>query len=433
MECPYSHLGCPERAVPPGVEACPHCGRFLKSCPDPGCRAPNRAWANYCRSCRTALPLTAGNWLAFRGGPERLGLNAFPPAYQAGDPLEIRDVDGVTQLGDFCRSLLGYDRHLVAVSQSGSIAVIDAGRPTAGLRLKADGPISCEPCIDQGILYLGSPGRLSAYSLGAAALLQPRLEPLWQLALPGTPIQALTALENRLYVTVVNGQRAVMVVDGLQQGAGATLRTLYTGDRPSWLAADPAAHQVAFLSEDAGALKQHTVTHGAGRAEASVRVLAHLPRPFADNVPIALLEGKIFGVFGEEERLCRIDLRSGELEHLGDDDTKLFALRTLRDGVRIDTTGIAFSGAEIRDSFNLLDRVKVSPVLLGDRAAVLGMQDGRLQIYDAAHPPRHEVRRLTGDGEPITALASFHNFVAAGNARGIVKLYELVLKTPPRK
>jgi predicted phage tail protein len=40
-------------------------------------------------------------------------------------------------------------------------------------------------------------------------------------------------------------------------------------------------------------------------------------------------------------------------------------------------------------------------------------------------PARYKESRLTDDGEAITALASFQNYVAAGNARGVVRVLEL--------
>jgi hypothetical protein len=432
LSCPYSHPNCPQQRLPANAEDCPECQHFLKPCSQCGTR--NRAFANFCRSCRAALPATRGNWLGYKGSTQRLGLNtASPPAW---DPprwenLEIRETGLKLQLGESCRGLLGYDRHLIAIGQNGAIEIGDPQRPASNLRFRAEGPISCEPCIDRGILYLGAPWRLSAWSLGGLTLANPQLISLWTLPLSGTPVQALTVLDNRLYVTVYHqeGRREVQVIDSLDRTPPPGPRVLHTASRLSWVAADPASHQVIFFSQEGSSLQLHTVAPNS-RPELTSRPVT-LPT-FADPVPIAFLGGKAFGVFGDEEKLCRIDIQSAAFEQALDTDTKLFSLNRDGergwdgDGVRTDTTGVVFMISGIRDSFTPLERVaKGSPVILQGCAAVLGMMDGRIRLYDILHPPRNEVRRLSDDGEPIAALASFQNFVAAANTKGLVKVFEL--------
>ena len=435
MSCPYFQPDCPERVLPPAAAECPQCLRRLKRCP--GCGANNRAFANFCRSCGAELATAQGNWTSYKGGPQRLGLLSSLPGREAarGGSLEVREKGVQIQLGEPCRSLLGYDRHLIAISQGGSIEVCDPELPASGLRLKTDGPVSCEPCIDRGVLYLGTPGRLTAWSLGSLSLESPRLAPLWTLSLSGTPVQALTALGNRLYVTVFrqDGRKEVQVIDGLERNPPPAPRTLHVGQRLSWIAADPETRQAVFLSQEEEDVRLCTVTHADGRADLEIRELSGIPQPFAEQVPIALLGGKIFGVFGDEEKLCRIDARTGEFEQSLGTDTKLFSLGRGRDrgwdgdGVQVGTNSVTFLRADFKDPFSPLERVvKGSPVLVQGRAAVLGMQDGRLRIYDLRRVPRHDVKRLTGDGEAISALAAFDGYIAAGNAKGIVKVFEVL-------
>jgi len=60
------------------------------------------------------------------------------------------------------------------------------------------------------------------------------------------------------------------------------------------------------------------------------------------------------------------------------------------------------------------------------RAAVVAFQDGRILIYDLAHPPAHDVWRLQNHSDAtITALASFGRHLAAGNERGAVEVVAL--------
>lgn len=434
MSCPYFQSSCPEPTLPADASSCPSCRRFLKRCP--ACGVRNRAFANACRSCGSVLTVAPGNWTSCKGSSQRLGLNGFAPAQEPrrGSSLEVRETNLQLQLGENCRSLLGYDRHLVAISQGGSVEVCDPGMPASGVRFKADGPISCDPCIDRGVLYLGSRGRLAAYSLGALTLANPRLAPLWQIQLSGIPIQALTILGNRLYVTVSreDGSREVQVVENLERNPPSPARAVHVSQRLSWTAADPVSQELVFLSQQGESTQLHTLVHGGPRMELASRTLPGIPGPFADQVPIALLGGKVFGVFGDEEKLCRLDARTGEFEQSLGADTKLFALCQDRgrawdgDGVQIGTGGVLFLRAGFKEPLPPLERVvKGSPVVVQGRAVVLGLQDGRLRIYDLRHLPRNDVRRLGGDGEPISALASFHNYVAAGNAKGVVKVFEL--------
>jgi hypothetical protein len=437
VSCPYLQPQCPQGDLAVETDRCPQCRRVLKPCP--ACGTANRAFANFCRSCRTRLPAVSGNWLSHRGNVQRLGLNALPATgLGPQEGFEIQEEDLKLELGDTCRSLLGYDRHLIAVSQSGTIEVCDPQVPAASLRLKTEGPISCEPCIENGILYLGSPARLTAYSLGALTLAQPRLVPQWQLHLPGTPVQALTVLADRLYVTIVNSdvRREVLVLENLERNPPAAVRRLHSSAKLSWTAADPTSQQLVFFSQQGESLQLHRVVHDGDRPELATQPLAGVPYPLAENVPIAFLEGKIFGVFGDDEKLCRIDATSGELEQALGDDTKLFSLsqdgdgRWDGDGAQIFANGIHFLRAARTERFAPLERVvKGSPILLKGRAVVVGMLDGRVRLYDLSRLPRYEQVRPTVGSEPITALAAFDSYVAVGNAKGVVKL--LTLRSRP--
>jgi len=426
VNCPYSEKNCPPDLAA-NVESCPGCGQFLRNCPR--CAAPNRAFANFCRSCGATLPAGAGDWLAYKGSARRLGVNSGCPepdravAVQFSDVLKLR-------LGDSCRALLGYDRHLIAVSQSGAVEICDARRPSSVRRFQAQGPISAEPCIDRGILYLGSHGQLAAYSLGAAMLGAPRTRPLWQVPLSGPPVQALTVIGSRLYLTVaVDGRREVQVIDRVDAPRPAA-RSIQTAARVSWIAGDTAAGKAVFLSEDNGH-GVHLRTIGEDHDVAHAVSL----HAFAEH-PIAYLGGKVFGIFGDARRLYRIDAASGAVDEPLEDDTQFFSLthdrdfEWDRDGVRIDTRGVLFSRIGVRDSFSHVDRAaRCSPVIMQGRAAAVGMEDGRVLLYDLLHPPKHEVWRPGSDGTvPITALASFGPYIAAGNAAGVVEVRELRLQ-----
>lgn len=420
MNCPYLEPGCP-RDLPATAVSCPGCRRFLKACAH--CREANRAFANFCRACGGALAAEKGNWLGYKGGVRRLGFNAAPPAYQK---FDVVDTGLDVRLGDVCRSVLGYDRHLVAVSNSGTIEIADPRRPAAAQRLQGPGPVSAEPCIDNGVLYVGSVGQVAAYSLGAMTLPAPRLRPLWRVALAGAPIQALTPLGDRLYVTVAkDARKEVQAIDSVRGAQPNLPATIHAARRVSWIAADAARGEAVFLSDDGGGVHVHVVS-AAGMESRPVPLDA-----FSDH-PIAFLGGRVFALF-DDARVYRIDPTSGGIDEAIGVDTQLFALTHDgdgdwdRDGVQIDSGGIVFARANVRDAFSHLDRaVKGSPVIVQRRAAAVGMEDGRVLLYDLARPPMHDTWRLDGgSGAPITALASFDSFIAAGNRDGVVAVREL--------
>ena len=344
--------------------------------------------------------------------------------------MPLAAVDCVTRatglrllLGDTCRTLLGYDGHLIAISLSGVVEIADPLRAKSVCRFQAQGPITAEPCLSDGMLYLATRGQLNAYALAAMMLETPRIRPSWHVALNGTPIQALTAVGDRVYVTVATTDwREVQVVER------QTARSIYGAPKVSWIAADPVTAQAVFLSEDDGRVQLHV----AGTALATHPVSLHA---LAEH-PIALLDGTVFGIFGDAHRLYRIDATTGAVEEPLEDDTQLFALTHDaldgwdRDGVCIDTSGILFWRSGVRDSFAPHERAaRGSPVIVQGCAAAVGMEDGRVLLYNLAQLPRHEVWRL-GDHESggITALASFDSYIAAGNRDGVVEVRELLAK-----
>ncbi len=301
--------------------------------------------------------------------------------------------------------------------------IADPMREKSVCRFQTPGPITAEPCISDGVLYLATRGQLSAYAMAAMTLETPRVRPLWQVALHGTPIQALTAVGERIYVTVATiDRREVYVVE--RQVA----RSICGAPKMSWIAADPSSARAVFLSEDDGRVQLHVADGALATHPVSLQTIA--------EHPIAFLGGTVFGVFGEAHRLYRIDAASGAIEEPLDEDTQLFALthdvadQWDRDGVGIDSGGIRFWRSGVRDSFAPHERaVKGSPVIVQGCTAAVGMEDGRVLLYNLAQLPRHEVWRL-GDreGAAITALATFDSYIAAGNRDGVVEVRELLPK-----
>lgn len=418
VTCPYSEPKCNSR-VAGDARRC-QCGRMLKRCD--ACGAHNRAFANFCRTCGRGLS-SHFNWTGFRGGTRRLGFNPSGP-----------EADGLTtqlsltlNLGSECRSLLAYDGHLVAVSHSGAVVIADVLTATSVCRFQAQGPVTAQPCIRGGILYLAGGGQLSAYSLGSVTLRQPRVHSLWTVPLGGTPIHALTPVGDRLYVTVASlSWREVQVIETVTRPSAP--QRVHGALRMSWVAADPGQGDAVFFSQnDGGDMQLHVA--GAKLTTHTV-ALEQLPEH-----PIAVIGRTVFGIFGDGHRLVRIDASTGAIEEPLAEDTQFFALSHAREeewdreSVVIDSRGITFSSAGVRDAFGPLDRaVKGSPLIIRNSAVVVGMDDGRIRVYNLAHLPRHEVWVVGGSSSPITALASFDEFIAAGNRDGVVEVRELRAK-----
>jgi hypothetical protein len=401
---------------------------MVKRCSE--CAAANRAFANFCRGCGAALPAEKANWPAWRGGPRRTSLNPSAP----GAGCLARKVDLTLNLGSECRSLLGYDGHLVAVAHDGVVELADPASAKRICRFQTQGPITAQPCIHNGILHLATRGQVTAYSLAAMTLEPPRVRPLWQVPVNGTPIQALTAVGDRLYLTLASPDwRDIQVIENLAAPQPAAPRSLYGAPKVSWVAADSASGQVVFFSEsDAQGVQLHLLNPELMTHFVSLRLLS--------EHPIAFLNGTVFAVFGEGHRLYRINATTGAVEEPLEKDTQLFALADDgagewdRDGVWIDSDGVTFARSGVRDAFQPYDRaVKGSPILVRDCAAVVGMEDGVVRIYYLSQLPRYEIWRVGKDpGVPITAAASFDSYIAAGNRDGVVELRELRPGGEPR-
>jgi hypothetical protein len=235
---------------------------------------------------------------------------------------------------------------------------------------------------------------------------------------------------NRLFVTSAHGhdRRSVLVLEGIDKLKEAPqAREVYSAGKLSTLAAEPRTQQVFFLSEEMGGLRVHVVDlRNAALGFASHAVPNPLV-PLADHVPIAVMGAKIFGVFGYEDELCRIDLDANLASTSMREDAKRFSFNRYGQWVQVETTGIAFPHLRVQDELSHMERVRVQPVVVRDCAAAVGLVDGRILVYDLKSPPYHWDLRLSSQGHEITALSSFGRYLAAGDAAGNVKVFRLAL------
>ncbi|MCH9647697.1 MAG: hypothetical protein K0U98_05620 [Deltaproteobacteria bacterium] len=424
MDCPYPD--CSAKDLAKEIAACSTCRRFVKSCGS--CRAPGRAFANFCQRCGQPFPGEDDHWSGYRGGPKRLGLNAAKPEIRLPESRLLPVPNGDLSLADGCFSLLSWDSHLIAISHAGQVEIVE---PTTAFhrRLNLQGSVmSCHPCISRSTLFLGQEGRLTAFSLGALTLPDPKTEPRWQLEVEGRPAEALLALGDRLFATVKrrDGRMSLIVVDGVSGSRPAAPRVLLTEPKLSALAGDFLSQTVHLLSEAKGRLQLHCLKAGVVPLRVSSVPFHDLPVGPMQNTVVAAMGNKLFTVVGEEDQLCRLEWGKGAIRL--DSDVKKFALGSVDQWGQVETNGIRFPYLHRREKLGHMDRVIGQPLIIRGFAFAVGLQDGRVLLYDWHGPHQQREIRVDSQENGITALASFGPYLATGSARGKVALYEVVAK-----
>lgn len=424
MDCPYPD--CSAKDLAKEVAACSTCRRFVKSCGT--CRALGRAFANFCQRCGQPFPGEDDHWSGFRGGARRLGLNAQKPNLRLAESRLLPVPNGNLSLADGCFSLLSWDSHLVAASHSGQVEIVSP-RMAFHRRLSLSGSaMTCHPCISRGSLFLGQEGSLTAFSLGALTLPEPKTEPRWQLDVEGRPAGALLALGGRLFATIKrrDGRMSLIVVDGVSRRQPAATRVLLTEPKLSALAGDFPSQTVHVLSEAKGHLQLHRLKAGVDPLRVVSYPLQDLPIGPMQSTVLAAMGSKLFAVVGGEDQLCRVEWGKGAIRL--DSDVKKFALGSLDQWGQVETNGIRFPFLHRREKLGHMDRVIGQPVIIRDFAFAVGLQDGRVMLYDWNGPHQQREIRVDSQENGITALASFGPYLAAGSSRGKVALYEVVAK-----
>ncbi|MDX2000736.1 MAG: hypothetical protein SF066_23690 [Thermoanaerobaculia bacterium] len=388
----------------------------------------NRALSSFCRGCGSSLP-EGEDWSGTRGGVQRLGWNpgrslALPVSWVPTPRPDLhRDLESP------CRAVLSLDGFLVLVAANGRVEWVDPVEPDARQSFATLGSVSGEPAISRGVLYLASENRVGAWPLVWASLHPPRTTPLWEVALPGRPLGGLLPFGDRLYLQVLkgDGQVSVQVLEGLRGATPPVRREVTVGaERVSPLVGNPALAKVLFLSSSSQELRLHWESVGEGaRPGFSSRRIAGSPGALVEHRPVAALGGKLFAVLGDDEALCRLDSEEIAFDQILLRDCKAFAMNGLADGLAVQADRVHFLAAAVHDELGRLQRVKGQPLLLGDRAAAIGLTDGRVLLYDFARPPASQLLRLRPrDEQPVAVLASFGDYLVAGDAAGHVAVWQ---------
>ncbi len=393
---------------------------------------PNRSFAVYCRECGGALPDSASDWPVFKGSSQAIGVNRFVISARVSE-LSIEEM-GAFQLPDRCKALLMYEDHLFAISQSGEVKIIDVSQEPVKERISfnAGGNIYAVPALHQGSLYVGTEKSLQAYSLGHLFPQAPSARPRWELPLSGTPIRSLVPVENRLFLMLACPDRRhqIHVVNDIQTDPPEPPIKVYAGSHLSSMAGHFMAKskKIYFLSDEgAGRIKLHFMEHAAGSNPERVSLpLKRPPSEFRKQIPIAVIGAKIFTVFRKEETLYRLDANSGEIDSLICKNVKNFAMASISDPVVINSRGLFLKRMNQQIDLEDGQTIKGSPLVLKDCAVALGMGDGNIRLYDIRNPGSFKICEVSDrPTDQITTMAAVKDIIAAGNDKGVVKIYRL--------
>jgi hypothetical protein len=375
-------------------------------------------------------------WTGFKGTPQRTGLNRSIVPNSPPD-LNIRELKSIRFPGR-CRSILADDGYLVAVSDGGTVKVVNLNRlETEPYTFKTDGNIYAEPALHNGTLYLGrvkSPGHekgsIYAYTLGGVSLPTPGVNLRWNIDLKGTPVQALLPFDDRLYLNVgfKDGHREIHVIDNIKGVKPTEPYCIYKGGCSSTLVADPPTKKVFFLSESKGLLYVNLFDHSEETAPEMVTTPVKDSMPgLLEYIPVAVLGSKLFAVFGKETRdLCRIDTHTNTFDTKITGRVRNFAVAGINKQIITNSKGVYSTFGNMQENLIHGENVISGPVVLRDRAAAVGMRDGKLKFYKLDNLSIYSEFQVFNTGEKIQVLTAFKKIIAVGNPGGGIKLLELV-------
>lgn len=424
MTCPY--LDCTRKRLGAAVDRCPQCDRRVRSCE--ACSQYNRPFANHCRNCGASLAPPSGDWIGFRGGPQRIAVNRQPgfSHFRKVAPKPIASLS----LNSACRGLLFVEDHLLAISEGGLVKLRDSAGDGLTGEGTFDGPLCGEPAVGRGSLYLGTKRGVTAFTLGDITGKQKTLEARWHMELPGVPTGSLLPWGDHLYLRIAGENRTetvVRIADAAKMPS-SELDILAKAQRFTDLAGQPyPTDRIYWLAEKSGEILQYEVRYP-DRSEPprEFRIVQNAPLPLHEHRPIAVIGKRVFAVLQDSDTLCKLDGGQASFSRRFRDDVRDYALQSPGKGVAVHGGGL-FSLYDRQDEKHAyLRNVTCSPVLVDDFAIFFGLPSGSVRYHRLDNLAVYEDLQLTQQaGARITALASAGDRLAAGNAQGLVCLWRL--------
>ncbi len=428
MNCPYPD--CNAKKIQAGESHCPKCQRQLKMCNRKTCSTPNRSFAMYCCNCGGQLPEADTNWPMLKGGPQKLGLNRFMIPRGFSD-LNIEEI-ATLRMSDGCRSLLIYDNYLFSFSQGGEVRITDISQtPVKELdSFNVGGNIYSIPALANGSLYVGTEKHLQAYSLGNLLSEKSPVAPRWDIPVTGTPVRSLLPVENRLFFTIADQETGheIQMVDNIKLANPTPPETLFRGTHLSWIAGSitPNSKRIYFLSSSNGTMVHVIDLMSGSKPELKSVQVKRASSKFKRRVPIAVMGVKIFAVFRGQDTLCRLDAGTGEIDRQFCKNVREFVMEGVNEPVAAKSKGLFIK--KINQDVPLVSgqTIRGWPIILKGCAVASGMQDGTVLLHDIRNPALPRIWPVSEHpNEPVTAMASSKNIIAAGNTEGLVKLCRL--------
>jgi len=146
-----------------------------------------------------------------------------------------------------------------------------------------------------------------------------------------------------------------------------------------------------------------------------------------EYIPIAVLGSKLFAVFGKETKdLCRIDTHTNTFDTKITGRVRNFAVAGINKQIITNSKGLYSTSGGLQENLIHGENIISGPVVLRDRAAAVGMRDGKLKFYKLDNLSIYSEFQVFNPGEKIQVLTAFKKIIAVGNSSGGIKLLELV-------
>ncbi|MBI5844835.1 MAG: hypothetical protein HZB23_09235 [Deltaproteobacteria bacterium] len=442
MNCPYLDCG---GALETGGQSCPECRRIIKTCQNAGCGASNRFWARYCTACGEPLAEVSFNWPCARGGCQRTGR---APCLKETDihnwklsPLSEIAPPAKGQAGVQWPSLLIYGDCLVTGYAAGCIRIFDLSARSGAAAPEVNSielgeHLYSSPAISRESLYVGAGNSIFAYSM--SMLLEGKSsQPRWKKSLDRAAVHSIMPVGDVLAVTskspdglwevgALKGVSGNRPPDYLPIHKAATVSSLAGNSLYAQGVAGESKFYFFFFSSNGRDTLVHKVD--VNPVDCSLTMGSHtfninLPVKDPSLMPVAAV-GNIVYVLAGDGALFRFNAVQRTGQRMGNfGGLRDFALLSPNTPiVAADNAVFRLDGANRIRLEGPCENITAPPVLMGDKALILGLGQGEIRLY---HPERlsHEKTLQVEYGRSVVSVAVSRNIVAAVSDSGLAKVW----------
>jgi hypothetical protein len=358
----------------------------------------------------------------FRGGVQRTGLN------RADLKLDVDSLDpqnplkslGSIQLRTACRSLLFSEGQIVALSVNGEVLAVDVLGDSLRecSRFALGGEVLAEAAIAGGLLFTAAGNSISAYALGREEDRMSAL-PYWQRQLSGPARHSLLAVGDWLYCMTDHGHGAELVAFSRIFSNAPTQASIYSAPHFSPLAGkiSPLGSGAYFLGpENGGTL--HEIKQSESGTLKTTQIFFDDLRGHAPRTPICVIGDTLFGIFGERKQVRRMRITQGKMMEKHGDDVEAFACADARTPILLSSNWISNTASGERGNLDPDESFRGSPVVVGKAAVAVGLNGGKVRLYDLQNPAHSRNWQVCENRAEITALISAGPLLIVGDDSG---------------